>query len=665
MTSPSPWRTRLAPLLALPPLLLLAWLAYRPGLSGGFLFDDYVNLDALGRYGPVRDLDGLLRYVTSGAADPTGRPLSLLSFLVDARGWPAEPGPFLRTNLLLHLLNGALLFVLLARLGRVLGDAPSRAGWIAIAASGFWLLHPLLVSTTLYAVQREAMLPATFVLLGLIAYVAGRERLEASAGRRGLGWIVLGLVGGTLLATACKANGILLPLLAGVLEFTVFTAAAVPASPGAAPRRRLVRLALGLGAVAIAALLATYLPRLGEVPAGRAWTIGERLLTEPRVLLDYLQLVAVPRSVSTGLYNDSFDVSRSFGDPASTLPALAAIVVLLAACVALRRRAPALSAAGLFFFAGHLLESTVVPLELYFEHRNYLPMLLLGWPLARAIAAWRAAPAWRVAATITLWLLLASITWQRASLWGQPDRLAALWLVKSPHSARAVTTIASELIRRGEAGAAEQALANAARERPDSAQVVFAYAQAACASRRFDRRHDAAVATVLARTRAEQQLVFQWLADAHDIAGLRACRGWNDERVAAWVALAAANPHLVATASGRQNLHLLRGRAALARGDAATGIAELEAALRERVHAQVALGSAALLATHGRRADAIAHLDLYEALAATAAAPAGGMPRVHAWVLARQRYWPGLVDAMRAQLAEPEPDAPASGSGPR
>ena len=90
-------------------LLLVAWLAYSPGLSGGFLFDDFVNLNAIGATGPVDDWPTFWRYVTSGSADPTGRPLAMLSFLLEARDWPADPHPFLRDNLILHLLNGLLL----------------------------------------------------------------------------------------------------------------------------------------------------------------------------------------------------------------------------------------------------------------------------------------------------------------------------------------------------------------------------------------------------------------------------------------------------------------------------------------------------------------------------------------------------------------------------
>src|SRR6185312_14310557 len=113
---------------ALVALLAATWLIYSPGLSGGYLFDDYANLPAIGATGPVDNGATLARYLTSGTADPTGRPLTLASFLIDARDWPADPRAFKITNVLLHLLNGALLYAVLLRLGRKLCFAPLPPG---------------------------------------------------------------------------------------------------------------------------------------------------------------------------------------------------------------------------------------------------------------------------------------------------------------------------------------------------------------------------------------------------------------------------------------------------------------------------------------------------------------------------------------------------------
>ena len=115
-----------------------------------------------------------------------------------------------------------LLFALLARLGRALAlDVCLATAQRPSLGTALWLLHPLLVSTTLYIVQREAMLPATCVLAGLLIWLHGRERLAAGHIASGLLWSVLGLGGFTLLGVLTKANGALLPLYALLIEIIV------------------------------------------------------------------------------------------------------------------------------------------------------------------------------------------------------------------------------------------------------------------------------------------------------------------------------------------------------------------------------------------------------------------------------------------------------------
>jgi len=284
-TSSSRWTV----LALLSGVLSLAWAAYHPGLSGDFLFDDYANLPALGDYGRIDSAAAFWRYITSGSADPTGRPLALLSFLIDADNWPADPYPFKRTSVLLHLLNGCLLFGLLAQLGKYTGRTTRDSDFAALFGAAMWLLHPLLVSTTLYVVQREAMLPATFVLLGLSGYVHGRE-LAVQGRVRGiaLSAVAIGLC--TILAVLSKANGALLPMLAWVLDSVLLRQQRVihPRTRHGFARLRATML------VAPSALLLAYLVYKAYsglshgILAERPWTLSERLLTEARVIVDYL-----------------------------------------------------------------------------------------------------------------------------------------------------------------------------------------------------------------------------------------------------------------------------------------------------------------------------------------------------------------------------------------
>ncbi|MCP4299644.1 MAG: hypothetical protein GY783_03600, partial [Gammaproteobacteria bacterium] len=97
-------------------LFLAATFAYWPGLKGPFVLDDYGSIVELGYLGGVKDWSTFKTFVFGGHGGPTGRPLALLSFLIDANNWPTDPWPFKRTNLVIHLINGALLGVLIARI---------------------------------------------------------------------------------------------------------------------------------------------------------------------------------------------------------------------------------------------------------------------------------------------------------------------------------------------------------------------------------------------------------------------------------------------------------------------------------------------------------------------------------------------------------------------
>ena len=641
-------RQPLAAWIGLCALLLLAWLAYRPGLAGGFLFDDFVNLDALGKSGRVDDWPAFWRYATSGSADLFGRPLALMSFLLDARDWPAPAAPFLRTSVLLHLANGALLFALLRQSGRRLDGASARTDAAALLGAGLWLLHPLFVSTTLYIVQREAMLAATFTLLGLLAWGRGRA-LIAHSPCAGAAWMLGGIGLGTLLAIACKANGALLPLLAWVLDAAIYRRNEAES----ALAKRLRWLLLALPGLLLCGYVLSKLSQWSVVQEGRLWTIGQRVLTEPRVLLDYLRLLLVPQVLSNGVYNDDFIASRSLLQPASTLPAILAVLALLVAAFASRRRAPALAAALLFFFAGHLLESTTIPLELYFEHRNYLPALLLGWPLARAVVHWRVPVAVRGAIAAALLALLAAVTWQRAALWADQPRMAGLWAAGNPDSSRAIATQALFDMQAGRPDLAMAVLSGPWHQRPYDLQLALNYANAACMAKGPTQGDIEAVAAALRHAREGDQMAYRWLGDVLDAVRTRSCPGLDMDDVEHWANAALSNPRAASLPGRRQDLHSVLGRVALARGDAAAALREFRSALDAWPTPDAAAQLSALLASDGHPAEGLALLDHYASVEPLRKRATGwNMPHLHQWVLERQGYWPHEFAELRRKMRE-------------
>jgi tetratricopeptide (TPR) repeat protein len=425
-------------------VLAFTWLAYTPGFSGGFLFDDFSNLPQLGNYGAIDNWESLWLYLLNNASGPSGRPLSMLSFLLDARDWPADPASFKHTNTILHLLNGLLLFLLIRKLAHAL-EHPA-ASMAAILAMALWLMHPLWVSTTLYAVQRMAQLSTLFVLAGLWLYIRTRLQnppLLCAKTVLGTG-LAIGLMG--LLAVLSKENGALLPLLAITLEITVLKVH--DRNRGLIPSRGFRRwrlLLLGLPCLLLAGYLATHLqPLLQSNPGIRDFTPGERWLTQGRILWDYLFHLILPRPYTGGLFNDEIIVSTGPFSPWNTIIAWGALIAVLVWAIKNRTRHPAAALAVLFFAAGHLLESSFLQLELYFEHRNYLPAALLGFPLAAWWLGRPINPRLRFLLPVGLLLILTLLTGIRAALWGQPFQQALNWAQINPDSPRAQIYLAEQ-----------------------------------------------------------------------------------------------------------------------------------------------------------------------------------------------------------------------------
>jgi hypothetical protein len=441
-------RTLVTPGVLLGLVLAFGFVVYQPGLGGDFQLDDYVNLGPLERLDEDATPQTYLQFLVQGIASPLGRPLSLLSFMGQASAWPDDPAAFIRVNLLLHLLNGALLFGWLRALGRLRGEPEADRLWLPLAATALWLLAPIQATSVLYVVQRMTELAATFVFLGLNVYLAGRQALADGAARRGYWLMTLGMAIGAGLGTLAKENAAQLPLMVLALEFTLLAQLARP---------RGWRLWAVPFLAVPAVLLIGYLAWVfvtAHAYFGRDFTPAERLLTEARVLFMYLHKIFAPWPSGVRLWYDDFTLSTGLFTPATTALALAALLALPAAAWKLRARAPLFAFAVLWFLACHVLESTALPLELVFDHRNYqataglwLAVAAGGVALLRRASSVQAHRAFALLIA-AYFALQALVTWQIASLWGKPDDLTLLMARQLPDSRRATEAVIGMLIRR-------------------------------------------------------------------------------------------------------------------------------------------------------------------------------------------------------------------------
>lgn len=472
-------------------LLLIGWLIYTPAFGGTFLLDDLHNLAGLDA---IRDPASALQYVLTGSAGPGGRPLALWTFALQADAWGGPAKPFLLVNVLIHLANGLLAYAFFRQLARTRTDDPQEQHWTAFAALALWLLLPLLASSSLMVIQRMTTLAATFMLLGLNAYLVFRSKL-ADGRTTALAGMTAAVILATVFAVMSKENGALLPALILVAEATLLSR---PATLGITTWRTWRLVVLGIPAAVLAMFVVTRIPYDPVTVLERDFTAVERLLTEARVLWDYVFNALVARPHMLGPFHDNYPVARSLLEPKSGLAVVAWIAIVVAAIV-YRRRRPLAAFAVLWFVTGHLLESTTIPLYLYFEHRNYVPLLGPAFAVAGAVFSVRGR--YLAAARGLLGLAVAvnaGVLFSVTTLWGNPRLATAYWFQAAPDSAAAASHFAQQQLSSDGLEAGVGTLRTFAADNPQYAYLRLPEVTSIC---RFapDRGQGATIAS-LART---------------------------------------------------------------------------------------------------------------------------------------------------------------------
>lgn len=368
-------RERLIVVASLVLLLFVCFLLYFPGLNGEFIFDDSLNI-VINRQVHMQNLtwEEIRTALYSGVASDVGRPLSQLSFALNHLATGLNPGYFKLTNVIIHLLTALALYFLTCQLLtlRSAQAGPFRIPHkvLALIIAAAWTLHPLQVSTVLYVVQRMTQLSALFSVLALLVYCRLRLKPALSDVQILLSHAAVGAL--ILLGILCKENAALAVLYIGAIEFCLLAN-----SPKTREQGRFVysfcAIFMVLPGIAALAFLLADPGYILDPYSTREFTLLERLLSECRIVWDYIRWILIPDTREFVLYHENYTISRGLFDPPSTALALLGIIALVVSVPLLRKRLPWLCFGIAFFLVGHILESTVVALELVFEHRNYLP----------------------------------------------------------------------------------------------------------------------------------------------------------------------------------------------------------------------------------------------------------------------------------------------------
>ena len=430
---------------------ILVFTIYLQGISGAFYYDDFRPLGALSQ---VNDFDSALVYVLSETSGPLGRPIAMLSFLFNLGDWPNNSEDFFLINIAIHVFNGIIIYFIVFLIAQLINNSKNSAignysvHTFSLLVSTLWLLLPIHVSTSLIAIQRMAGLSALFVFLGLAFYLYGLHKQQQQPNITHKAAIIqfIAVTLFTTLASLTKENGILLPALILMIELTLLKHV-----KGITQYQRIRLLFGALALTLVIAIIFVTVLKHGNYPIGRSFTTIERALTQPQILLEYLRLAFIPDISAYNPFHDNYRAVSIDNIEAISIFSWAVLIICLGLALVWRKKRAVFSFAVLWFLTAHILESTFIPLELYFQHRNYVA--LLG-PCFALIYALSHIPNQYVKVTniaLGAYLLILAISLLlTTSLWGQPMHAAEAWFYKQKNSQRAAINLSSMMFNQNQ-----------------------------------------------------------------------------------------------------------------------------------------------------------------------------------------------------------------------
>ncbi len=377
------------------------------------------------------------------------RPISAFSFAINWYFGQDNVFGYHVINFLIHLLVTWLLFLttkLLFKTPRLKGKySTSEVYFISAFAALLWALNPIQIQAVTYIVQRMASLAALFSLFSLYLYLKARLEINPT----GKSFLYLFSSFFYVLAIFSKENAAAFILTLPVFELLFFH--------HSISKELFYKLTLAfLVAIVIAILGAFSLrPELFDFIFyyyhNRPFTLIERLLTEQRILVFYLSQLLFPAHYRFSIEYD-FILSTSLFNPFTTFTSIVFNIAAIIIALKLWKKFSFLSLAILFYYINHLVESTVLPLELIFDHRNYLPSLFLYIPLLQFIVFLfkRKTANFLIDSMLVIFLIVILIflghsTYTRNKAWNTEQTLWIDALSKAPNSSRPYASLAIQL----------------------------------------------------------------------------------------------------------------------------------------------------------------------------------------------------------------------------
>jgi tetratricopeptide (TPR) repeat protein len=328
---------------------------YANSLPNAFILDDIL---IVGANEHIRHIDPVHFLFQSywGDLNHAGiyRPLTIFSYSLEYPIWHVWAPGFRLTNLLIHAVNGWLVFLL------ALGLLESPAA--ALAASVVYVIHPAQTEAVVSIVGRSELLAAGFFFAAWLAFRKGHTWLSALA---------------YFLAVLAKESAITFPAIA-MIEMAITSGSLQKLQNS---WRRFAVLALtGVGYLALRfyVLGGLGIPATGQYLNGTL-TLFQRWLTSGRVFLQYFRLLVAPGQIASDYDFNSIAIASATDWDAWLGLGIVASLIIGALIVAKRR--PAVSVGILFFFVALLpVSNWIMPIALLMAER-FLYTPIFGFAL--------------------------------------------------------------------------------------------------------------------------------------------------------------------------------------------------------------------------------------------------------------------------------------------
>lgn len=301
-----------------------------------------------------------------------GRPLAYFSFALNYKTGGLNVFGYHVVNIIIHWIASIFLFLFIRDTLRlpILKDRYSKnATLIAAMAASFWAIHPIQVTAVTYIVQRMASMAGMFYIMAMYLFL--KLRTSCSLSKRMIFFILCCICVTCALLT--KENTIVLGYAFLLYDLLLIQGIS---------KKLAIKSLLKAGGITLVAGLIGLLytdMNLGsamEYYDIRPFTPIERMLTQPRVILLYLSLIAIPMTSRMAILHD-IEISHSFLVPWQTGLSIIALSIIILSLLLMMRKYPLFAFCGLFFFLNHVVEGSFLNLELIYEHRNYIPSMLL------------------------------------------------------------------------------------------------------------------------------------------------------------------------------------------------------------------------------------------------------------------------------------------------